>query len=202
MKPEADISKLVAAISNFENIKTGLNRAVISYTETPSPVTLIMHEGAAALYRINDHLLMANMKAPMLLGFNINSFNNRDVYLKVNGFLRYEIVERSVLKAAVNDLNLWESLANLFMYTDLRILESHFSSVGNSSYSLIKNNLIDLMAEHNGIREEITACDYIVGKTLLSRSLVMKILSDLKKGGYIEIKRGMLLDINRLPDAY
>ncbi|MGQ4695155.1 helix-turn-helix domain-containing protein [Enterobacter asburiae] len=39
-------------------------------------------------------------------------------------------------------------------------------------------------------------------KTHLSRSRVMKILSDLKAGDYIEIDRGILKKINRLPDNY
>ncbi|HEO9918192.1 TPA: helix-turn-helix domain-containing protein, partial [Enterobacter asburiae] len=44
--------------------------------------------------------------------------------------------------------------------------------------------------------------DYILEKTRLSRSRVMKILGDLRIGGYIEINRGILKKINKLPEKY
>jgi len=58
------------------------------------------------------------------------------------------------------------------------------------------------MTEKEDLRLSVNACDYIQEKTHLSRSRVMKILSDLKTGDYIEIDRGILMKINRLPDNY
>ncbi|WP_416173619.1 helix-turn-helix domain-containing protein [Enterobacter kobei] len=48
----------------------------------------------------------------------------------------------------------------------------------------------------------MTAERYIRNKTPLSRSGVMKILSSLKSGGYINIEQGKLISIGVLPKKY
>ena len=58
------------------------------------------------------------------------------------------------------------------------------------------------MNENEDLRLLTNACDYIQEKTLLSRSGIMKILSDLKQGGHIVIERGILLEIKKLPEKY
>ncbi|MCU6398542.1 helix-turn-helix domain-containing protein [Enterobacter quasiroggenkampii] len=58
------------------------------------------------------------------------------------------------------------------------------------------------MKEKEELRLSINASDYIQEKTHISRSRVMKILSDLKTVEYIEIKRGILTKIIKLPESY
>jgi CRP-like cAMP-binding protein len=48
----------------------------------------------------------------------------------------------------------------------------------------------------------VTAERYIREKTQLSRSGVMRILADLKTGGFIEMEEGRLIKINKLPARY
>ncbi|EOC5256349.1 helix-turn-helix domain-containing protein [Enterobacter asburiae] len=63
-------------------------------------------------------------------------------------------------------------------------------------------NLIALMNEDEALSAYINVSDYILEKTRLSRSHVIKILGDLRIGGYIEINRGILIKINKLPEKY
>lgn len=42
----------------------------------------------------------------------------------------------------------------------------------------------------------------IIKLTVLSRSHVMRILSELKKGGYIETKEGKLISVSDLPEKF
>ncbi|MEG6127356.1 helix-turn-helix domain-containing protein [Enterobacter asburiae] len=63
-------------------------------------------------------------------------------------------------------------------------------------------NLIALMNEDEALSAYINVSDYILEKTRLSRSRVIKILGDLRIGGYIEINRGILIKINKLPEKY
>lgn len=72
----------------------------------------------------------------------------------------------------------------------------------SNSYEKIKSQLYELMAETKEYRNSVSVEQYIRDKTLLSRSGVMRILSALKNGGYIEIERGILININNLPDKY
>ena len=58
------------------------------------------------------------------------------------------------------------------------------------------------MNEDEALSAYINVSDYILEKTRLSRSRVIKILGDLRIGGYIEINRGILIKINKLPENY
>jgi DNA-binding IscR family transcriptional regulator len=82
------------------------------------------------------------------------------------------------------------------------LLTAHKKSAGLTTYELIRQSLMTLMAKKETLRQTINTCDYIQEKTHISRSRVMKILSDLKIGNYIEIERGVLIKINKLPKTY
>ncbi|MHA0938650.1 helix-turn-helix domain-containing protein, partial [Enterobacter kobei] len=62
--------------------------------------------------------------------------------------------------------------------------------------------LNELFNEDPSVRNNITVESYIREKTHLSRSGVMRILAGLKKGGYIEMQRGVLINIVKLPEKY
>ncbi|WNS34115.1 helix-turn-helix domain-containing protein [Enterobacter asburiae] len=88
------------------------------------------------------------------------------------------------------------------MYALKRFSEVYQNSAGLSTYELIRINLNALMEEEEELRLSINVSDYIQDKTRLSRSRVMKILSDLREGDFIEVKRGILLKVNKLPANY
>lgn len=53
-----------------------------------------------------------------------------------------------------------------------------------------------------GLPESIIVLNFIQRRTGISRSRTMKILSELKKGGYIHIDNGRLTALGKLPVAY
>jgi hypothetical protein len=124
---------------------------------------------------------------------------NEDVYLKAGENVRYEIIPTMNFFAIVERDNLWKEIAYIMMFSSKRLYSSYLTSVGLSTYELIKINLQDLMNEDEFVRLNISACDYIQEKTNLSRSRVMAILRELKVGGYIELSKGILGKINKLP---
>lgn len=103
--------------------------------------------------------------------------------------------------AKVNDIiareNLWESMAALLVYTAGRVYDHCTRISAPSSYDIIRSQLYELMRESNEFRHSITAANYIQSRTFLSRSSIMKILADLKKGGYIMTERGVLKQIQQ-----
>ncbi|WP_395756482.1 helix-turn-helix domain-containing protein [Citrobacter amalonaticus] len=104
--------------------------------------------------------------------------------------------------SVIAEKNLWQDASYTYMYAIDKLLEAHRTSAGLSTYELIRTNLIALLAEKEELRLAVNASDYIQEKTHLSRSRVMKILSDLRLGGHIEMARGILTKINRLPEQY
>lgn len=56
------------------------------------------------------------------------------------------------------------------------------------------------MTEPEEIRQKMTAANYILSRSFLSRSGTMKILSYLKQAGFIDLRRGILMEISELPE--
>ena len=67
---------------------------------------------------------------------------------------------------------------------------------------MIRQQLLNLIEEDERYRAAVTAELYIREKTHLSRSGVMRILADLKTGGFIEMEEGRLIKIHKLPARY
>lgn len=202
MKPENYIIKLIHELSDPLRVRFGRERQIISLDNLEDPMTFILHSGIVAVYRTRDQLLLKFIEAPMIVGMNDLIDTNAGFYMQACGEIKYEIKPLKSTLEIINQRNLWQEAAYSYMYAIKRLLEAHETSVGLSTYELIRLNLVSLMTEKEDLRLTVNACDYIQEKTHLSRSRVMKILSDLKAGDYIEIQRGTLIKINRLPDNY
>lgn len=202
MKPDNHIIKLIHELSDPLRVRLGRERQIISLDNLEDPMTFILHSGIVAVYRTRDQLLLKFIEAPMIVGMNDLIDTNAGFYMQACGEIKYEIKPLKSTLEIINQRNLWQEAAYSYMYAIKRLLEAHKTSVGLSTYELIRLNLVSLMTEKEDLRLTVNACDYIQEKTHLSRSRVMKILSDLKAGDYIEIQRGILIKINKLPDNY
>lgn len=202
MKPEDDIRRLIEAASDPTRIRTAKNRQLITLGQFTEPQTLILHDGLLSFIRGQGHMLISTVKGPMIMSTNIRLSDNFDAYFKSIGYSQYEILPRACFAEAIEQNGLWKNMANLLMFSQSYLINTYADLIGVSTYTLICNQLYALMVEDDDIRLTVTACDYIQSKTLLSRSGIMKILGDLKKGNHIELKRGILLAVNQLPANY
>ena len=75
--------------------------------------------------------------------------------------------------------------------------------IGHNSYEQIRAKLLLSMIDWNEeLRSRIGVMNYIHQRTRISRSVVAEVLAALRKGGYIEMNKGKLVAINRLPSEY
>lgn len=202
MKPEDYINALIGAISATKQVTEGRDRQVIPLGNHTNKICFILHEGSVALYRADNNLLLAHLHAPFIIGINLLLEQNFDVCLQAKGTIQFEITTQHHCYEVIEKENLWKNVAYLFMYYTKNYTVSYFSSVGLTSYELVCNNLQELMKCSTELRLRTNACDYIHEKTMLSKSGIMKTLADLKKGEYIDIQRGILISINKLPKNY
>ncbi|MGS2874150.1 helix-turn-helix domain-containing protein [Enterobacter huaxiensis] len=202
MKPENYIIKLINELSEPARVRIGRQRQIISLDQHEEPMTFILHSGIAAVYRTRDQLLLKFIEGPMIVGMNDLIDTNAGFYMQACGEIKYEIKPLKSTLEIISKRNLWQEASYSYMYAIKRLLEAHETSVGLSTYELIRLNLVSLMTEKEELRLTVNACDYIQEKTHLSRSRIMKILSDLKAGDYIDVERGILMAIHRLPDNY
>ncbi|MEH3772781.1 helix-turn-helix domain-containing protein [Enterobacter asburiae] len=202
MKPEAYYKVLIEAASDTRRIQSANPRQLIKLEQQTEPVAFILHEGVVAIYRNSDRLLIKYIRAPMITGMNELIDINADIFIKAYRNVSYEILPTKEMLGIISAQGLWKEAAYCYMYSIRQLLLNHYSSVGLSTYELIRLNLIALMNEDEALSAHVNVSDYILEKTRLSRSRVMKILGDLRIGGYIEINRGILKKINKLPEKY
>ncbi|EOC0417002.1 helix-turn-helix domain-containing protein [Cronobacter malonaticus] len=198
-RPEVAIHLLINALK-----KSGEQRHFASGAHIPvQPDNIIVIEqGSLSMHRVMDSLMMIESTRPQLLGITYNNQFSRHLMVKAESACEARIVPRGEFEAIIEARQLWrELLLVVSWYYDVLYWKS-YHYLGRQSYTLIRNCLIELAAKNEQERDEINACDFIRGKTNLSQSYILKVFSDLRKGDYIDISRGRLKSINKLPERY
>ncbi|EKY3230573.1 helix-turn-helix domain-containing protein [Cronobacter malonaticus] len=198
-RPEEAIHLLISALK-----KSGELRHFASGAHIPvQPDNIIVIEqGSLSMHRVMDSLMMIESTRPQLLGITYNNQFSRHFMIKAESACEARIVPRGEFEAIIEARQLWrELLLVVSWYYDVLYWKS-YHYLGRQSYTLIRNCLIELAAKDEQERDEINACDFIRGKTNLSQSYILKVFSDLRKGDYIDISRGRLKSINKLPERY
>lgn len=83
----------------------------------------------------------------------------------------------------------------------MAIREKEF--IGVESFIMIRTLILELGSYPDEYREQINVLNFIQRRTNLSRSRILFILSELRKGDYISVNRGVLMGINkRIPTDF
>ncbi|VUS69143.1 hypothetical protein SB6408_01028 [Klebsiella spallanzanii] len=147
-------------------------------------------------------MMLSTAHSPGVFGLaNLKEIYFNDYFKTVTpcliGVLTTDRVEEIIQEKA-----LWGLLSKQLTFIYNRLYHYVMPQGAPTAYEMIRQQLIKLMGEEVGYRHSITAERYIREKTQLSRSGVMRILADLKTGGFIEIEEGKLIKINKLPAKY
>lgn len=113
----------------------------------------------------------------------------------------YRIESQLALKL-IEQFQCWSSIAYVLSFQIGTMTNRKYNYSKTNSYVLIKSLLIELSNEPDDLLKKVSAEKYISERTQLGRSSIMKILSELRKGKYIDINRGKLIKINKLPEKY
>jgi CRP-like cAMP-binding protein len=169
------------------------------------PNTLYMiRSGVISVHRQPDDILIAILKAPTLRGMmnaHLWNFSSDTAYtLKVIEGVEMATISRDEFSLLLNELQLWDVYAKHLEFNLSMLSEHLFKLLSPTAYDVVRLQLPELMSEPESVRNSVTIEEYIRSKTRISRSRIMKILSELKAAGYIQINRGNLVWIKELPD--
>ena len=169
----------------------------INYENDSSRKCYLLLSGSIALFRTRDGFMMNSESAPYVFGLSNQLAAADYLYMQTMGPSRIASLSLFTANTIIAEKDLWESLAHLLIYTAGRVYDHCTRISAPSSYAIIRSQLYELMQESAEIRQSITAANYIQSRTFLSRSSIMKILAELKKGSYITTERGILLQIKQ-----
>lgn len=200
--PIDQVYELYSCLKNFVGEKCGKESQRFYLDKDGQRLCFLLYSGTCVVKRSIDSLVLSTITAPCIIGLNDLFHLKSDVELQAISDIKYGITLVDKLLGFVEEHHLWKNMSYMLMLSATRFSEYQKETVGISNYELICNLLRSLNNESFEVRATTSALEYIRGRSLLSRSGIMKTLSSLKEGGYIIIKKGLLININSLPKKF
>lgn len=191
-------TELMAQVSEKKVFKN--NAVVYDFTTTPSCVCFL-ESGRVGLYRKSDRLLVYTNTAPVALGF-AHMGGTADLLIRAQSEVICYLVPSQTVAQIIEDKNLWKEVATMMSWAIKNYTRRDTGLVGTDAYTTIRHHLMLLIKLPAEERLAISAEKFIVERTFLSRSRVLSILRELVAGEYITIKRGILMEIKNIPQAF
>lgn len=201
-RPTAEIAILQQALSTLGTEQTFNPRDKIHAIQENKKSLYIFNEGHFTFIRANDGLVVYSVRGGLIYGIAESLRPRGGCYLNVEEPCMGRVITAEEAFDVFRQQQLWEPVANLLAwYLQLYSLrEEHL--VGVTAYVMIRNKLLELHSQPLALRNKINVAEYIQERTQLARSTVMAILGELRRGNYVEINRGKLVDIKYLPKEY
>jgi hypothetical protein len=201
-KPIAEIEQLIASLNIKANKFETKPRQIINYMEGNERNCYLLHKGSVSLYRSIDGMVLNTESAPYVFGMSTQLTDPDYIHIRTHDESEVSWMPLEIANEIIAQENLWQSLSALLIYTVTRVYD-HCTKISSlSSYDIIRYQLYELISETQEIRSSVSIANYIQSRTFLSRSSIMKILAQLKTGGYITTERGCLISINNIPLKY
>lgn len=197
--PDEEINTIIAATSICESVVLKKWQKI---STADSNYIHIIVSGEVEFRRESDELCMFTLNGNGIFGLSSIYCDSQHMY----GLVRSTTVVRSIKKETFNqilsDNNLWPALSRVLSWYICLLSKRDNILVARSAYAIVREFLLEINEIMVQQQRAVNIYDYIQEYTSLARSTIIKILSDLKKGGYIAVDKGRLLNITSLPEKY
>ncbi|MDA3134113.1 helix-turn-helix domain-containing protein [Atlantibacter subterraneus] len=196
-KPLSELYRLTDLFTDYHKL-TRVERFTLIPVKAHT-VTLI-HGGQFSIIRSSDRLLFEKQTAPALYGLTGNSHTLSYIRIYADTQCHFQLVPLEAFMQRLEDNHSLHLIPAILSWHIESLLYRDEMMMGRNSYQMIKGNILHLNQLDEFMRAKINVADFIVKRTNLSRSIVMKVLSALRAKNYIDVKRGKLLTISQLPE--
>ncbi|HED5665900.1 TPA: helix-turn-helix domain-containing protein [Enterobacter kobei] len=202
-KPLSELSRLeqclIAASSTFQCAP----QQIITSHECNESRTVVLQTGIIEIYRYPDELLLGIAKAPFTFGLSTVMIKHCHEYKVIaktpcTGFYLSTETTRQLIQQNA----LWKEAFTWLSWINYILAKRDMQLVGNNSYHQIRAMLLNMAEWDETLRSKIGVMNHIQQSTRISRSVVAEVLAALRQGNYINMSRGKLVSINRLPTEY
>jgi hypothetical protein len=204
LKPIAHMQTLIDSLHPLANfpVRKARQGQSFQFLLQDKRMCFLLVRGECDIKRNGDSLILHAMKAPSIAGLSNYTPDPSHLKAQATTAIEYIYIPLEEFIRHVDEHNLWKQVAYSLMHVNSRFNEYMKSTTAIPNYELICNLLSSLCNESFEIRATVSAVQYILDRTSLSRSGVMKTLAALNAGGYIVIKRGLLITLNKLPEKF
>ncbi|MEV4978508.1 helix-turn-helix domain-containing protein [Enterobacter ludwigii] len=164
----------------------------------------ILTRGSVDLCHNRSSWTISTIYAPYVLGLGIVLGSHWSGYLRLSKNAKINYVDSSLIPTCLFDETspIWKDISTVLSF-HLQYAGYRDSINGlRTAYPIIKLRLLEISGMPEEVRMNTTIINYITTRTSLSRSIIVRTLRELRKGNYIEMKNGVLLNIKHLPNAF
>lgn len=205
VKPIDSIKRLFGVINEDDQAFSLSKKKMFCFSEKMNDFYVyLITEGRFSIIRDRDGICVVSGSAPLILGASIMLREKRygDYAIIAETDCSGYRIRGDEMKNRITRHGLWADVANIMAYAIQVFMRRDKYLVGVDAYTMIKYFLLKINDLPSEDKMGINVEKFINQRTGLSRSGIMKILSDLKIGGYIAIERGRLIKVNNLPEYY
>ena len=198
-KPLSELSRLEQCLKVASTPFRSAPQQIILNDDNDEPSTLVLQTGIIEIYRRADELLIGIATAPFILGLAAGMQEYRVVAKNpCTGFY----LPASTSLQLIQQSALWKEAFCWLSWIKSILEKRDRQLVGNNSYHQIRAMLLNMAEWDETLRSKIGVMNHIQQSTRISRSVVAEVLAALRQGNYINMSRGKLVSINRLPTEY
>ncbi|SUY92942.1 putative DNA-binding transcriptional regulator [Buttiauxella agrestis] len=196
-KPFESIRRLIDVCSPHGTfVDTHSDMVHVSLTgNNGEQVVIVLLEGVMNIFRNSDQLLYAVVSGPTFIGVLASGYRKEiNTFCALKGSKVLTLPRDTVIEL-VTKHGLVRELIDYYRY--IIDYQSYIADlmISRTTYEIVCGLLHELALLPIESRKKISVSNYILARTHLARSGVMKMLADLRLGGYIEIQNGKLKGI-------
>ncbi|RPH30227.1 hypothetical protein EHN07_03730 [Buttiauxella warmboldiae] len=199
-RPEVEINALIDVLGNRKDFITHRFSKGTIYYPNSSDSIVILYEGDVSYYSENRKLFLFPVHAPFVIGLTKLAILEENYYIKCETDVRVSFLPSNLVYDVICEENMWQSVVMVICYI-MHVNETVVIEC-TSAYEIIKKCLLEIWRLPEKERCSISIYKFIMKKHPISRSSISKILKSLNKGLYIKSTRGVLMELNHLPDKY
>lgn len=171
--------------------------------EEKENVVYFIESGCVFIYNENKKWLLDVVDSPMLLGASCIVFKEyQDSCAVAVNVCKGFWLPASRAKEMLNQSNLWYELSIWLSYLTFYLKHRECDLLGANNYCIVRSMLIRMQRIRPEVRQKLGVLEFIQQRSKISRTVIAEILCELRKGNYIEMDKGKLIQINRLPANY
>ncbi|MCD1125449.1 helix-turn-helix domain-containing protein [Jinshanibacter sp. LJY008] len=194
------LQRLMDAFTRSDKIKAIAVPKGNSYLTTDE--VCCIQKGVFSVYMNQGERLLAYYEGQAIIG--LTNFYSEPVqfYIKPGKTCTISTLPTEEARKIIKEKDLYQSIGYVLANNTTAFFHMYEKVISPNNYTFIRLLIMDLNRASDAIKDSITVAAYIIKRSGLSRSYVMMVLSELRKGGYITMDDGKLISITSLPERF